>query len=477
MILYPFLICLYPIFFLYSHNIKEVYFSQIIVPSLISLFITTATYLVLRKFTNSRFIAGFLTTVFIVIIFYYSQCFDALQSFGIFIPSYKHHYIILYVLVVWGYLIYFLRGLSNSYLNATKFLNIISILLIFANLYSIIAYELKVYNDFHDIYYTSVNKVKNYPLKHMGSNEKKYPDIYFIILDEYASSSTIKDIYNHDNSNFENYLIKKGFFVAKDSETSTSLTPAVIASILNMRRIDTNDLKTCFNLIKKNKVTRFLKNKNYKLINFPIRYYEDKVTPIMDSFMTFKSPRKDTIYQLSKFDLALFKSSIINSFYFAIDNKKKKDDKKLYYIESTNFIFRKLEEMINVKGPKFIYSHIECPHPPYVFKRNGDPLDNVEWNGIRFYLDQYIYITKKTQKIVEAILNKSKIPPIIIIQSDHGPNQKKEHTDAYFGSKEKHTKNIFNALFLPGINTEKLPQNISPEDTFKIVFSHYFDEI
>lgn len=475
MILHPFLICLYPILFLYSHNIKELHISQIIIPCLISLFITTMTYLVVNKFINNRFQVGFFTSLFIILIFYYSRCFDALQSFDIFIPSYKHYYIILYVFIFLGYLIYLLKSLSSFYLNVNKFLNILSIFLISVNLYTIITYEFKAYNNFGNSNSIIFNNEKNNLSKTMVSFENEYPDIYFIVLDEYASLTTIKNIFNYDNSEFEYFLFKKGFFLAKDSETSTSFTPAAIASILNMKRINTKDLNTCFNLIKNNKVTGFLKDKNYKIINFPMRYYENKVTPILDSEKTFKSPKKNTISQLSKFDLLLFESSILNSLYLAINNRKE-DDNKAYYIDSTNFIYKKLMEIVNLKGPKFIYAHIECPHPPYVFKKNGEPLDSIKWNGLSYYLGQYIHITEKSKILIENILNRSKKSPIIILQSDHGPNQKKQGTGAYFATKEKHTKNIFNALYIPDMDMDKISSDISPEDTFKLVFKKVFNE-
>jgi hypothetical protein len=55
------------------------------------------------------------------------------------------------------------------------------------------------------------NKDKNNLSKTIVSNENEYPDIFFIILDEYASLSTIKNIFNYDNSEFEDFLVKKAF--------------------------------------------------------------------------------------------------------------------------------------------------------------------------------------------------------------------------------------------------------------------------
>ena len=43
------------------------------------------------------------------------------------------------------------------------------------------------------------------------TKETNLPDIYYIVLDEYAGIQSLKNNFDFDNSEFYNYLTKKGF--------------------------------------------------------------------------------------------------------------------------------------------------------------------------------------------------------------------------------------------------------------------------
>lgn len=472
MIFYPFLLSIYPILFLYTNNINELGFSQTIIPGLVALSLTASIYYLLVRITKKKYQSGFFTGLLVFIIFYYSRCFDFFETFGIIIPAYRHNYLIVYILTACGYLIYFSKKYVDIFLNITKFLNIAAFCLIMINLFNIVLYTI---NSHHNRDTKNPSNFCVSDSKNQKHKKNQKPDIYFIILDEYASSRTIKDIFNYNNSSFEDYLIKKGFYIAKDSKTSSHVTPAAIASILNMERIKTGDLNYCFNLLKKNMVSSCLKNKNYTVINFPIRYYEDNITPMKDSDITFKSNTNNTYIKMSNFNTELIEDSIFRKLFRDI-NYKTNDGDLLFYSNSTNFIFNKIEKLIETNSPKFIYAHIECPHAPYVFNKSGKILDKVEWEGAKYYLGQYIYITTRTKKLISNIIKESKQPPVIIIQSDHGPHQKKDDPKSYFATKPNHTKNIFNAMLIPNIDRNLLYPNISPENTFRLVFKHLFNE-
>ena len=126
-----------------------------------------------------------------------------------------------------------------------------------------------------------------------------------------------------------------------------------------------------------------------------------------------------------------------------------------------------------MSGPKFIYAHFWCPHQPYVFSANGEyiaPVNHQNAADKQFYLGQYIFISAEMEKVIDALLEKSETPPIIILQSDHG--QRPHHPGIVIGGDEWHK--ILNAMYLPGMDIDMLYDDISPVNTFRLIFNHYF---
>ena len=75
------------------------------------------------------------------------------------------------------------------------------------------------------------------------------------------------------------------------------------------------------------------------------------------------------------------------------------------------------------------------------------------------------------------ILQNSKESPIIIIQSDHGPrptNSLRPEQNLEIPKDEIHK--IFNAYYLPNMDKNLLPENISPVNSFRMIFNYYFEE-
>ncbi len=123
------------------------------------------------------------------------------------------------------------------------------------------------------------------------------PDIYFLVFDEYESSSSLKTRYNYCN-NLDTFLVNKGFNVQPQSTSNYNFTPFSIASILNMSYINgiknTNavtieDYARCNALIENSEVMKFLENIGYETVNFSI--FDMKGNPSLadESFLPVKT--------------------------------------------------------------------------------------------------------------------------------------------------------------------------------------------
>ena len=92
----------------------------------------------------------------------------------------------------------------------------------------------------------------------------------------------------------------------------------------------------------------------------------------------------------------------------------------------------------------------------------------------KFYLQQLKFANKMTIRTIDEILTKSEIDPIIIIQSDHG-ERTGINWDEPTEDMIKQGLNNLNAYYFPNEKQNKLYNNISPVNTFRIIFNEYFD--
>jgi hypothetical protein len=144
--------------------------------------------------------------------------------------------------------------------------------------------------------------------------------------------------------------------------------------------------------------------------------------------------------------------------------------------------FDDLASAPSIPGPKFVFAHIIAPHNPYLFGPNGEAVaqrgpytlqnnDQLpEEEEIRLYRDQATYISARMEDVVQQILTDSPVPPVIIIQADHGiriPGLTK-------GENRWRQFAILNAYHLPGDCSRLLYPSITPVNTFRIVFNCYF---
>ena len=66
---------------------------------------------------------------------------------------------------------------------------------------------------------------------------QKPPNVYYLILDEYARNDALLEYHDFDNSNFTQYLENKGFHVAKNSFSNYPMSVQSIPSTMNLSLI------------------------------------------------------------------------------------------------------------------------------------------------------------------------------------------------------------------------------------------------
>ncbi len=92
------------------------------------------------------------------------------------------------------------------------------------------------------------------------------------------------------------------------------------------------------------------------------------------------------------------------------------------------------------------------------------------------YVEQIQYVNGQILEIVEVLIQKSSIQPLIIIQADHGPSIEM-HEKIYEDEDLMETRmSILNALYLPDEAVSRvIYSSITPVNTFRMIFNTFFD--
>ena len=150
------------------------------------------------------------------------------------------------------------------------------------------------------------------------------------------------------------------------------------------------------------------------------------------------------------------------------------------------YTFDHLPDIAAMDGDYFVVAHIVAPRPPFVFGPNGEEIYNARgysmadgdsYVGTPDYLEGYrqqlIYTNKLAERMIAEILDASSLPPIIIVQADHGPG-----SGLVWESVEdtilRERMSILNAYYLPGADPDVIYATITPVNSFRVIFNQYF---
>ncbi len=305
------------------------------------------------------------------------------------------------------------------------------------------------------------------------------PDVYYIILDAYTRQDAMQKLYGMDNTPFLNDLAALGFTVASCAQSNYAQTQLSLASSLNMDYLPAlgeqytpahSTRAGIQELIEHNAVRKILERYGYRTIAFETGF---KGTQWQDA-AEYYSPAAGWLEQmelgggLNGFEVLLLRSTaglIVADGAASLPRflQPELDNPRQIHYNRILFVLDKLKEISLTPGPKFVFVHLVIPHPPYVFGADGEylPLDQEDAPG---YSDQVRFINSRMLPLLEQIIANAAIPPVIILQGDHGG----------IGSAPQNRMRILNALYLSPQAAARLYPAISPVNTFRIFFDTYF---
>jgi hypothetical protein len=328
-----------------------------------------------------------------------------------------------------------------------------------------------------------------------AANPPRLPDVYYIILDAYARSDVLRNTFDYDNGGFLKRLREKGFYIAARSTSNYCQTALSLSSSLNCRYHDRlagtaaspGELSA---MLRHNAVVGTLKRHGYRFVSYATDY---DLTDFPDADL-FLAPQREAPRENPFYNLLLDRTPLrMRSRVWISGSKSDTTDSYTALRERTNYVFNTLGLVAGNYSPKFVFAHVVSPHPPFVFGENGEDVSphhmpyfladgslyNSFYHGTIDYVSGYraqaAYITKRAEAAVTEILRNSAEPPIIILQSDHGSGA---HWNCQSAdprkSDVKERLSILNCYYLPGGGNKGLYEDISPVNSFRLIFNNYF---
>jgi len=478
--LLPLQLAVYPVAFLYSNNIGVSLFSSAVKLTLLFAGFALLVYLLILLFGRFRPIqAANASAVFLLFFLTYGLVFRGMRRIDII--QIEHYSLIPVFLFMGCYLAWLAHRLKEKIsIQLWKGVTfVISSLLVF-NLTAIAYISTRQPGE---------KKPAASPMRALATDQslaQTHPDIYYIIFDEMAGFEPMRQYWHYDGANdFIKYLQSKGFYVAKQSHSSSISTINQVASRLNYavfpydEDLRSQQIPLEQKAVAKNRSMQYLKSLGYTTVVF---------TEIPMAYLGMPSMNADFLYEYPNVAVTVSdKQAILDDFMILVLDSTglapflgKTDLESETVRKHRDMIFYTLEAApsANVPSPKFVFIHLLIPHNPFMFDQYGRLLESKDYHNWDKYLGQYIYSLKLARELLDEIMNAADParPPVIIFQSDHGARNLGNLGDNFLQNyPDKYKTWIVNTLFLPGCQDAPLTQDMDPINTFPIIFNCYFD--
>jgi hypothetical protein len=473
----PVLLATYPSLFHYANNAHIVIFSSLERTLLLYSIIAFIFYVVFFCVMNGQATkAANASVVFLIFFNLYGIIYDYLYQQDV-IQVYDFTLLPLVLLLA------FYASLLITKVNPERFWRIsiffLGVLIAF-NVFKIIPIEIAKH--------TTLNQEKAIAAEVVNeSGESEYPDIYFIIFDEFAGFNSMRKYWNYQGvDDFGNFLRSKGFFVAEESHGSSIFTLEQMSERLNYQEYPSGKeyYSLYYDAVTNNRVMQYLKSLGYTTVVFDEKRFGFPAIPNMTADQSFEydsinAPASTTNLGslFDDFGILVAENTMLRA--FPLSSNKLLDPAFIKHQHMIYFTAGKISELDDVPSPKFVHAHLLLPHYPFMFSESGalnEPIDYYNW---KYYLGNYKFTIKLAEKMVNDILQNANPaqPPIIILQSDHGVRNilvTARNGLQLENFPEEYKTDILNALYLPGYDTSQLSQDMNPINTFPIIFNHYF---
>ena len=499
-VIHPFLFAVFPILFIFAHNIDQFTVTVIFIPIIVMTCVAVVSWLALGYVLRDTRKAGLIISVFFLLFFSYENFFEGtkaligrvdwiegfLARMGVSAVAIRLFLLLASALLL-AVLTYLFTKTRRSLHDLTNIANVVAGAAVVISLTSIAMYEVRARAVGPHERGTETVEMQPVAL----DDDAALPDIYYIILDGYARADVLQETYGYDNTEFLNYLAEEGFHIAEQSRANYCQTALSLASSLNLKYLDDLAARVgteyrrrgpLSDVIRDNAVFSFLKRYGYVTVAFASGWSATEISSA-DNYLTSRWAPSELEGELVEMTPIPFVGRTLGlSGWYDMYGLQR---------ERILYTFDHLAYASGVEGPVFVFAHILAPHPPFVFGRDGEQIDpayqftlkdgnDVIKDGrltrdeyVQGYRDQLVFTNRKLQSTLADILSQSKEPPIIILQADHGPGSMLDWEDPY-STDLRERLSILNAYYLPDEGSADLYDDITPVNTFRVILDRYF---
>jgi hypothetical protein len=471
LIKYPAFLFLLPFFFV-LHGFTENYDFV----SVSDAAVLTATYLIASLILfglfwllyKNRFKAAFLAFLIMAFHFFFGSVYDSLKRIN------QNAFFTKYSLLLPGAFIFFI--IIAIYIKRKKqlsskislYLNILLILLLLIDSISLISRHMALVKE------RKILVPEGFAPLTISSK----PDIYFIILDEYAGEKQLKEQLGFDNSAFLQELRSSGFYVINNSTSNYISTPVSVASLVTMnypdlKREDEQQDKVLhsYYYIRESPLIKFLRSQQYELYNYSIFDLPGQKTPAKPTFL----PTGTTLITSQTF-LTRVKDNIGYHIYTTLGFTPDTLKGLLTDLQNNNDIYDRTFRLASEKKqkPKFVYTHLMMPHYPYYFTKEGKQRPDKELSvanktNAAHYLEYLAFCNEKIKLLTSNIITHSP-DAVIVLTGDHGFRS--------FDDKSYLPYSFYNlcAVRLPSRDYSKFYDKLSSVNLFRTILNTEFNQ-
>jgi hypothetical protein len=473
--LFLLLLAAYPCISLYAHNIAEMSLVDVVRPLAVSWLVIGILFAVLLAFTRKVGQSAITVGMVFLVISSYGAFYNVARTWQVWGIAIGRHRTILPVIVILlsiGCWLLF-KAKSGTVAEWTCGLNIFSVVLIAFPLFTLVTHTNQI---------RFPQRSATLPSGQSSTLASAYPDVYYFILDSYGRADYIDQYMKYDNTPFINSLTRNGFSVLDCGLSNYSYTRLSLATSLNMNYITELgdefvpgelDETLLDPLIQNNQVMQAFQYRGYKTVALVTGY---PFTELRNADYYFQPPEK----MFTKPVMTEFEYMVIQNTLFSIVSKNEAFIKMFgldfpYYQKwnTEHYIIEQMKQIPSIQGPKFVFIHLVTTHRPYIFRSDGSILNDLRYykdDGVPVNDDYYIqgyqygldFTNEYMLELVDLIQSKSTVPPIIIIQGDHGVRQPGRLS-------------ILNAISFPG-QSGLFSKTTTPVNTFRIILRTLFGE-